>query len=166
MIRLMGLVNLGKTFQNEELDPVGKEDEDIDNDGDADSSDKYLKNRRDAISSAMKKEEHGGDHEVSMAQSTLDSIIKHATELKTKLGQSEKNIPAWIQDHITNAENYIDQANTSYHEYGSEEQPMTEKAPEGWEGTVKAMKKHKDIDNPFALAHYMKSKGYKSHKEK
>ena len=40
-----------------------------------------------------------------------------------------------------------------------------ESAPKGWEGTVKAMKKHKDIDNPWALAHYMKNKGYKSHKK-
>lgn len=40
-----------------------------------------------------------------------------------------------------------------------------ESAPKGWEGTVKAMKKHKEIDNPWALAHYMKNKGYKSHKK-
>ena len=40
-----------------------------------------------------------------------------------------------------------------------------ESAPEGWEGTVKAMKSHKEIDNPWALAHYMKNKGYKSHNE-
>lgn len=36
------------------LDPVGKEDEDVDNDGDKDKSDKYLKNRREKISAAMK----------------------------------------------------------------------------------------------------------------
>lgn len=36
------------------LDPVGKEDEDIDNDGDKDKSDSYLKNRREAISKAVK----------------------------------------------------------------------------------------------------------------
>ena len=40
-----------------------------------------------------------------------------------------------------------------------------EKAPDGWEGTVKAMKKDKGIDNPWALAHWMKKKGYKSRKE-
>lgn len=38
-------------------DAVGHEDEDIDNDGDTDMSDKYLHNRRKAIKSAMKKEE-------------------------------------------------------------------------------------------------------------
>jgi hypothetical protein len=40
---------------------------------------------------------------------------------------------------------------------------LDEVAPEGWEGTVKAMKKHKGIDNPWALAHSMKNKGFKSH---
>lgn len=41
---------------------------------------------------------------------------------------------------------------------------LDEKAPPGFEGTVKAMKKHKEIDNPWALAWYMKNKGMKSHK--
>ena len=41
--------------------------------------------------------------------------------------------------------------------------PQDEVAPPGWEDTVKAMKKHKEIDNPWALAWYMKNKGYKSH---
>lgn len=39
------------------FDPVGKEDEDIDNDGDSDKSDKYLHNRRKAIARAMKANE-------------------------------------------------------------------------------------------------------------
>ena len=37
----------------EDMDPVGKEDSDVDNDGDTDSSDQYLKNRRDKISKAI-----------------------------------------------------------------------------------------------------------------
>jgi hypothetical protein len=37
-----------------QMDPVGKEDDDIDNDGDVDSSDKYLHNRRKAISKNIK----------------------------------------------------------------------------------------------------------------
>lgn len=41
-----------------------------------------------------------------------------------------------------------------------------EVSPPGFEGTVKAMKKHKEIDNPYALAWHMKNKGYKSHKKK
>ena len=38
----------------EALDPVGKEDDDVDNDGDEDDSDAYLKKRRAAISKAVK----------------------------------------------------------------------------------------------------------------
>jgi hypothetical protein len=104
--------------QLEALDPVGQEDADINNDGNVDTTDSYLKNRRDAIGKAMQKEGAEEDHEVSMAHSTLDDIIKNATELKQKLGQGEKNIPAWIQDHISQAQNFINQANTNYHEYG------------------------------------------------
>jgi len=42
---------------DEGLDPVGKEDDDVNNDGKTDKSDDYLKNRRKAISASMKKEE-------------------------------------------------------------------------------------------------------------
>ena len=38
----------------EALDPVGKEDDDVDNDGDEDDSDAYLKKRRAAVSKAVK----------------------------------------------------------------------------------------------------------------
>jgi len=44
-------------LKNEKLDPVGQADADIDNDGDVDSSDKYLKNRRKKISKAIKSDE-------------------------------------------------------------------------------------------------------------
>jgi hypothetical protein len=37
-------------------------------------------------------------------------------------------------------------------------------APPGWEDTVKKMKKHKEIDNPWALAWHMKNKGDTPHK--
>lgn len=36
-------------------------------------------------------------------------------------------------------------------------------APPGWENTVKKMKKHDEIDNPWALAWYMKNKGAEPH---
>lgn len=42
--------------EKKKMDPVGKADADIDNDGDVDSSDEYLHNRRKAIAKAMKKE--------------------------------------------------------------------------------------------------------------
>jgi hypothetical protein len=62
----------------------------------------------------VKKE--GEDHEVSMAQASLKAIVSAASQLMSKVGNDERNIPGWIQDHITNAENYIEQANQGFHE--------------------------------------------------
>ena len=70
------------------------------------------------FATAFIKEGEGEDHEVSMANNSIDTIIKMATELKAKMGEDEKQIPAWIQDHISKAENYISQASSNYHEYG------------------------------------------------
>lgn len=43
---------------------------------------------------------------------------------------------------------------------------VDEVAPPGFKGTAKALKKHSDeVDNPFALAWWMKNKGYNSHKK-
>ena len=56
----MDLKEIAEAYQNvyeKKLDPVGKEDGDVDNDGDKDSSDSYLMKRRKAITKAMKKEE-------------------------------------------------------------------------------------------------------------
>lgn len=74
-------------------------------------------------SNPMTENHEGADHEVSMANNSIDSIIWAAHELKKHLQGSERDIPAWIQDHITNAENYILQAAKNYHEYGAEEAP-------------------------------------------
>ena len=46
---------VGNIFNEKKMDPVGKEDKDIDNDGDHDSTDKYLLKRRKAISKAIAK---------------------------------------------------------------------------------------------------------------
>jgi flagellar biosynthesis chaperone FliJ len=75
---------------------------------------------------AFIKEGEGEDHEVSMGQNQLDTIIKMATELKAKMGEEEKEIPAWIQDHISKAENYISQAAGNYHEYGDSNESVSE----------------------------------------
>ncbi len=56
--------------------------------------------------------------------------IKSATELKQKMGEEEKQIPAWIQDHITNSENYISQAASNYHEYGDSNEGINEASDE------------------------------------
>ena len=46
---------LASGLTNEELDPVGKEDDDVNNDGKVDKTDKYLKNKRKAVSKAINK---------------------------------------------------------------------------------------------------------------
>ena len=54
-----------KKLDEKKLDPVGKEDKDIDNDGDHDKSDKYLLNRRKVRSKIIK-----------MKESTLEELRK------------------------------------------------------------------------------------------
>ena len=78
------------------------------------------------FATAFVNEAEGEDHEVSMSQNQLDTIIKMATELKAKMGENEKEIPAWIQDHISKAENYISQASGNYHEYGDSNENINE----------------------------------------
>ena len=78
------------------------------------------------FANAFIKEGEGEDHEVSMANNSIDTIIKMATELKAKMGEDEKQIPAWIQDHIAKAENLISQASGNYHEYGDSNESVNE----------------------------------------
>ena len=78
------------------------------------------------FANAFIKEGEGEDHEVSMANNSIDIIIKMATELKAKMGEDEKQIPAWIQDHIAKAENLISQASGNYHEYGDSNENINE----------------------------------------
>ena len=52
IITLRAMANV---FMPEALDPVGQEDDDVDNDGDSDKSDEYLKKRRKAVGSAIDK---------------------------------------------------------------------------------------------------------------
>ncbi len=68
----------------------------------------------------MQEETPASDHEVSMSMGQLDDIIKNANELKGKIGTNEKNLPGWIQDHISQGQNFINQANTGYHELKSD----------------------------------------------
>jgi pyruvate/2-oxoglutarate dehydrogenase complex dihydrolipoamide acyltransferase (E2) component len=105
------------TSKAEALDPVGKEDKDINNDGKVDKTDKYLLKRRKAVAANLKE----GDHEVAMAVSSLEDIAKAIVELRQQLGNTERNIPGWIQDHIAKAENYIEQAAQGFHEIKNDE---------------------------------------------
>jgi hypothetical protein len=58
--------------------------------------------------------EKSSDYEVSMSQKQMEAIIKNTTELRGKMGTAEFNVPAWVQDHISQALNFITQANVGF----------------------------------------------------
>jgi len=57
-----------------------------------------------------------GDHEVSMARNSLQTLVKNAQDIMGKIGMDEKNIPGWIQDHISQANSFLNQVAQNYHE--------------------------------------------------
>ena len=61
-----------KNKAEEGLDPVGKEDSDVNNDGKVDKTDKYLKHRRDVISKKTKE----GIEETTMNKTTMEAKKK------------------------------------------------------------------------------------------
>lgn len=105
---------LEEKIKSGKLDPVGKEDKDINNDGKVDGTDKYLANRRKAIAKAMKKKtmkeetstEVEGDHEGEMARGELQYTIQNAQEILDQL-KDEDELEAWVQSKITKAADYI-----------------------------------------------------------
>jgi flagellar biosynthesis chaperone FliJ len=60
------------------------------------------------------------------------------------MGENEKDITAWIQDHITNAENFISQASSNYHEYNANESRIAEDKGPCWKGYQQIGMKEKD----------------------
>jgi hypothetical protein len=167
----------------EKLDAVGQEDADVDNDGDVDDSDKYLKHRRDVVSKKVNEADDAvvttdgeQDHEGPMSKAQLMSLQKQSAELFNMIGDND-NLEGWVQDKISKASDYINSVfqNMQYEKSNAnslgggqgtpadapvKEAKLQEVAPEGWEKTVKSMKKKKEIDNPFALAYWMKKQGY------
>jgi len=76
IITLRAMANV---FMPEALDPVGQEDDDVDNDGDSDKSDEYLKKRRKAVGSAIDKRK-----KKLKEASKSDDDDKEITEKKVK----------------------------------------------------------------------------------
>lgn len=86
----------------EALDPVGKEDKDVNNDGKVDKTDKYLKNRRDAIGKAIKgkgkKKKEDDDDEPEMDDLEEEEVTQGMTA--KDLMKALKDIEALIEDPI------------------------------------------------------------------
>lgn len=86
----------GYVTEKKKMDPVGKADADIDNDGDVDKSDEYLHNRRKAIKKAMsgKKEAHmnGKKDKIDMApkEPMPKGMTEESEEIEEKMSSKEK----------------------------------------------------------------------------
>ena len=65
-----------KEDDGEGMDPVGAEDSDVDNDGDSDESDDYLKNRRKAVGKAIKKKKNGEDEDEELDEAGMNIKMK------------------------------------------------------------------------------------------
>ena len=92
-----------KNYIKEKLDPVGKEDDDVNNDGKVDKTDKYLKNRRKAISKAIKKEDISDDiskaeDEVASAKAAVADAESKVADAMKKKADAEKS--ALEEDHM------------------------------------------------------------------
>jgi len=103
MIKLSDLLSEG-------LDPVGKEDSDINNDGKKDKTDKYLANRRKAISQNVD-ETHlnwppTSDHEATMAMGELRSMIKNSITIYKNVKPNQQ-LPGWVSAYVTLASDYM-----------------------------------------------------------
>jgi hypothetical protein len=99
----------------EKLDPVGKEDADINNDGKVDKTDDYLRNRRKAISKAIKEGDLDlghQDNEPHMLKKDLYRTAKYASELYVMVNnfdndEVEVDFPHWWQSKIIKAKNML-----------------------------------------------------------
>ena len=77
--------------RNEGLDPVGKEDSDVNNDGKKDKTDKYLMNRRKAIGSAIKNKMSTMKKEETEAAEYIETVAK------VKEAERQNDIKRWVQ---------------------------------------------------------------------
>ena len=90
-------VALRKEKMKEALDPVGKEDGDVNNDGKKDKTDKYLMNRRKAIGKAMAKESlviSNWRNDLSEVMTDIESKpikekkVKNTVKINPKMGEA------------------------------------------------------------------------------
>ena len=110
---------------DEALDPVNKvatkkkfkdrKDKDIDNDGDVDSSDKYLHKKRKAISKAMSKEEaegvdESGHTDVASAKTQVKVAKSALQKMEMELNKlpEEGSLPTWWTNKVAIAVDKLD----------------------------------------------------------
>ena len=94
--RLLAKTKAKREKMKEALDPVGKEDADIDNDGDVDKSDKYLGKRRKAIAKAMKKKMSEGVRDLDSEKGTKE----RKERLEKKRGMKVDDHPEYKKEEV------------------------------------------------------------------
>ena len=111
----MDLKGIAEAYQNvyeKKLDPVGKEDGDVNNDGKKDSTDSYLMNRRNAIEKsmkdkgkAMKKTDDKKDkmEEVQQVDEVVGALVGSAIGSKVLPGLIGKAAPGFAASGIGKA---------------------------------------------------------------
>ena len=91
---------VGKKTQKEGLDPVGKEDGDVNNDGKKDGTDKYLMNRRKAIGKAIKKKMSEGVRDMDPEKGTAERKAR----LEKKRGMKMDDHPQYKKEDVDNVD--------------------------------------------------------------
>ena len=123
---ILGLWQEAAGVKKEKLDPVGKEDGDIDNDGDKDSSDKYLMKRRKAISKAIKKEKKEEvelDEKNKITSKEIDFDLfsdESGAKAANKTMNKEIRRASEMKDYKT-ARKYMDKIQKKYSKLGAQD---------------------------------------------
>ena len=102
----------------EDLDSVDKEDDDVDNDGDSDASDDYLKNRRDVISKAIEKESVTEGWWDSMSDKAKAAYIKTHGEAPNVAGDDDDDYD--MGPDMDSRDYDMDDDDDKYDKYGQE----------------------------------------------
>jgi hypothetical protein len=84
----------------EALDSVGKEDDDVDNDGDSDETDAYLKNRRKKIAAAIEKQNEDVELEIEETVVVEEQLAVDSSDI-TRLVESEVGLTEEFKEKAT-----------------------------------------------------------------
>jgi hypothetical protein len=83
-----------------------------------------------------------------------------------EVGSKERTILNGLKVIVNKYEKILQQVSAGRTANVSSASDQNDVSPKGWGKTVEKMKKHKELDNPFALAYWMKGEGYKPHPNK
>ena len=125
-----------KDDEEEKLDPVGKEDGDVDNDGDEDESDEYLKNRRKTISKSAKKDKEvqfvtkeDFDQLWAKIEEAMGKQTKGATEPEAIDSKESPKSKEFIDKHKGQSDKKYETMDDDGHDMAAKAAKSTKQAP-------------------------------------